>query len=153
MSKSLFPPAVRTGALACLAVSAPAAVIQASLSDSADTDHSNWVYLTLSAIVAAYLLGGAVAGNMASSGHAADAGHGRSPKTPRAANDAPMINGAAATTVAFAVVQSVAAVVRIAGGDGINPLALIFNALLAAAIGTVGGGIGAYLANRARVNR
>ena len=107
--------------------------IQASLSDSGETNQSNWVYLTLLAIVVAYLSGGAVAG--------------------RAATDAPMINGATATLVAFAVVQTVAAVFRIAGGDGINPLALIFNALLAAAIGTVGGGIGAYVANRARVNR
>ncbi|MXW61595.1 MAG: TIGR04086 family membrane protein [Acidimicrobiaceae bacterium] len=133
MSESLFPPAVRAGALTCLAISAPAAVVQASLSDSGETNQSNWVYLTLLAIVVAYLLGGAVAG--------------------RVATDAPMINGATATLVAFAVVQTVAAVFRIAGGDGINPLALIFNALLAAAIGTVGGGIGAYVANRARVNR
>ncbi len=132
MSKSLFPAAIRAGAVTCLVITAPAAVIQAILSDSGETRQSNWVYLTLLAIVAAYLLGGAVAG--------------------RLATDAPMINGATATLIAFAVVQSVAAVFRIAGGDGINPLALTFNALLAAAIGTVGAGIGAYLSNRARVN-
>lgn len=119
--------------MTCLAVSAPAAVVQATLSDSGESNQSNWVYLTLLAIVAAYLSGGAVAG--------------------RSAADAPMVNGATATLIAFAVVQSVAAAFRIAGGDGINPLALVFNALLAAAIGTVGGGIGAYLANRARVDR
>lgn len=147
MSKSLFPRAVRAGALTCLVISAPAAVIQASLSDSGETDRSNWVYLTLLAIVAAYLSGGAVAGRVASSGR------NRNPDAHRVATDAPMTNGAAATFIAFAVVQSVAAVFRIAGGDGINLLALIFNALLAAAIGTVGGGIGAYLSNRARVNR
>ena len=118
--------------MTCLVITAPAAVIQAILSDSGETRQSNWVYLTLLAIVAAYLLGGAVAG--------------------RLATDAPMINGATATLIAFAVVQSIAAVFRIAGGDGINPLALTFNALLAAAIGTVGAGIGAYLSNRARVN-
>lgn len=129
----------------CLAISAPAAVIQAILSDSGETDQSNWVYLTLLAIVVAYLVGGAVAGNVASSGR------NRSPGTSRVASDAPMINGATATLIAFAVVQLVAAVLRIAGGDGINPLALVFNALLAAAIGTVGAGIGAYLSNRARV--
>ena len=117
--------------MTCLIITAPAAVIQASLSDGGGNDQSNWVYLTLLAIVVAYLLGGAVAA--------------------RRATDAPMINGAAATVTAFAVVQFVAAVIRIAGGDGINPLALVFNALLAAAIGTVGAGIGAHLSNRAKV--
>lgn len=128
-------------------------MIGASLSDGGEANQSNWVYLTLSAIVAAYLLGGAAAGWVASSGRVVGSGRNRSPENPRLSNDAPMINGAAATTVAFAVVQSVAAILRIAGGEGVNPLALVFNALLAAAIGTVGGGIGACLANRARVNR
>ncbi len=105
---------------------------QAALADSDAGEQSNWVYVTLLAIVVAYLVGGAVAG--------------------RIATDAPMINGAAATVTAFAVVQLVAGVVRIAGGDGINPLALVFNVLLAASIGTVGAGIGAYLSNRAKVN-
>lgn len=132
MPKSLFPPAVGAGVLACLVIAVPAVVIQAVLRNDGN-QQSNWVFLTLLAIVAAYLIGGAVAGWVA--------------------GDTPMINGAAATTFAFAAVQTVAAVFRIVGGDGINPLALVFNALLAAAIGTVGGGIGAYLANRARVNR
>ena len=116
----------------CLAISVPAAVIQTILRESDESNRSNWVYLTLLAIVVAYLVGGAVAG--------------------RIATDAPMINGAAATFTAFVVVQFAAGVIRIAGGDGINPLALVFNALLAAAIGTVGGGIGAYRSNRAKVN-
>lgn len=132
MSKSLFPAAIRAGTAICLVVSVPAALAQAALADSDAGEQSNWVYLTLLAIVVAYLVGGAVAGRIAA--------------------DAPMINGAAATVTAFAVVQLVAGVVRIAGGDGINPLALIFNVLLAASIGTVGAGIGAYLSNRAKVN-
>ena len=145
MPSSLFPRAVTAGAVACLIITAPAAVIQASLSDGSGADQSNWVYLTLLAIVVAYLLGGAVAGRVAS------AGRNRSPVAGGVVTEAPMINGAAATVTAFAVVQFVGAVVRIAGGDGINPLALVFNALLAAAIGTVGAGIGAHLSNRAKV--
>ena len=118
--------------MVCLVVSVPAAVAQAVLADGDGGEQSNWVYLSLLAIVVAYLLGGAVAG--------------------RKATAAPMINGAAATVVAFAVVQFVAGVVRIAGGDGINPVALVFNVLLAASIGTVGAGIGTYLSNRSKVN-
>ncbi|MCQ3808060.1 MAG: hypothetical protein OXB92_03040 [Acidimicrobiaceae bacterium] len=132
MSKSLFPAAIRAGTAVCVVVSVPAAVAQAVLAGSDGDEQSNWVYLTLLAIIVAYLAGGAVAGRMATA--------------------APMINGAAAAVAAFAVVQLVAGVVRIAGGDGINPLALVFNVLLAASIGTVGAGIGAHLSNRAKVN-
>ena len=132
MSRSLFPAAIRAGAAVCLVVTVPAAVAQAILADGDGGEQSNWVYLTLSAIVVAYLVGGAVAG--------------------RTATAAPMINGAAATVAAFAVVQLVAAVIRVAGGNGINPLALVFNVLLAASIGTVGAGIGNCLSNRSKVN-
>jgi len=132
VSKSLFPAAIRAGTAICLVVSVPAAVAQAALAGSDAGEQSNWVHLTLLAIVVAYLVGGAVAGRIATA--------------------APMINGAAATVTAFAVVQLVAGVVRISAGDGINPLALIFNVLLAASIGTVGAGIGAYLSDRAKVN-
>ena len=110
--------------MACLVVSVPAAVVQAALRTGDGDEQSRWVHLTLLAIVVAYVIGGAVAGRMAPA--------------------APMINGAAATVAAFVVVQSVAGIIRIAAGDGINPLALMFNVLLAASIGTVGAGIGAY---------
>lgn len=129
---ALFPAAIRAGAAVCLVVTVPAAVAQAVLADGEGGEQSRWVYLTLSAIVVAYLVGGAVAGRIATA--------------------APMINGAAATVAAFAVVQFAAAVVRIAGGDGINPLALVFNVLLAASIGTVGAGIGNCLSTRSKVN-
>ena len=132
MSRSLFPAAIRAGAAVCLVVTVPAAVAQAILADGDGGEQSRWVYLTLSAIVVAYLVGGAVAG--------------------RTAAAAPMINGAAAAVAAFAVVQLVAGVIRVTGGNGINPLALVFNALLAASIGTVGAGIGTYLSNRSKVN-
>lgn len=129
---ALFPAAVRSGAAVCLVVAVPAAVAQAVLADGEGGERSNWVYLTLLAIVVAYLAGGAAAG--------------------RKATAAPMINGAAAAVAAFAAVQLVAGVIRLVGGDGINPLALVFNVLLAASIGTVGAGIGAHLSNRSRVD-
>lgn len=129
VSTLLAAKAIGLGAAICLAIAAPAAVIQANLANDPDLDQSNWVYVTLLAIVVAYLVGGAVAG--------------------RIATDSPMINGAVATLIAFGIVQLVAAVIQTVNGDGINLLALPFNALLAAAIGTVGGGIGAQLSNRA----
>ena len=45
---------------------------------------------------------------------------------------------------AFVVVQVVAGVIRIVQGDGLSPIAIVFNALLAATIGVVGAGIGAW---------
>ena len=121
--------AVRRGAIVCLIVAAPAAVISRLLAgDDTGTDQSSWVFLALLAIVAAYLLGGSVAG--------------------RIANDAPFVNGAAATLAAFVVVQVVAGIALLVQGDGLSPLGIIFNALLAATIGVVGAGIGVARANR-----
>lgn len=129
MVRSLFVArAIGVGAATCLAIAAPAAVIQANLANHPGLDQSNWVYVTLLAILVAYLVGGAVAGSIAL--------------------DSPMINGATATLITFGIVQLVAAVIRVVAGDGINLLALPFNALLAAAIGTVGGGIGAQVSRR-----
>lgn len=116
--------AVLTGALWCLLLAVPAAVVQSVLADDdGGTDQSAWVFVALFAIVTAYLLGGAMAG--------------------RRALDAPFLNGAAAAFSAFAVVQIVGIIVRLTRGDGVSPVALVFNALLAASIGTVGAWFGA----------
>ena len=124
MLKSLNRPAVFTGAAWCLALAVPAAVAQSILADDdAGTDQSNWVYLALVAIIAAYLLGGAKAGQRAL--------------------EAPFLNGAVAAFGAFAVVQLIGIIVRVARGDDITLVALVFNALLAASIGTVGAWFGA----------
>lgn len=121
---ALERPAVLTGALWCLALAVPAAVVQGVLADDdTGTDQSAWVFVALLAIVVAYLLGGAMAG--------------------RRALDAPFVNGAAAAFSAFAVVQVVGIIVRVVRGDGVSPVALVFNALLAASIGTVGAWFGA----------
>lgn len=120
MISSLDRNAVLAGALRCLVIAAPAAVIQRLLADDGGTDQSVWVYVALAAILGAYLYGGAVAG--------------------RLAPHSPFAHGAAATVAAFAVVQTIGAVLRIIDGDGISPAALIFNVLLAASIGSLGAG-------------
>ncbi len=123
MISALDLPAVRRGALLCLLVATPAAVISALLADNeSGTDQSNWVYVALLAIVAAYLAGGAVAG--------------------KAARESPFANGAAAAFMAFAVVQIIGIVIRLARGDDVSLIALAFNSLLAASIGAVGAGFG-----------
>lgn len=129
MTTALNAAAVRRGATACLLVAAPAAVITRVLAgDDTSTDQSSWVFLALLAIVVAYLLGGSVAG--------------------RRADQAPFVNGAAASLTAFVIVQVVAGAVQLVQGDGLSALGVVFNALLAATIGVVGAGIGVARANR-----
>ncbi len=124
MRSALDPLAIRVGALTCIAIATPAAITQAILADTdAGTDQSNWVFLALLAIVAAYLVGGARAG--------------------KRALDAPFLNGAAATFIAWATVQTVALIVKVAQGESFSALSLPFNALLAASIGVVGAWFGA----------
>ncbi len=125
VTAALNVPAVRRGAIICLVIAAPAAVVQRLLADDdGGTDQSNWVFVALLAIVVAYLVGGAVAGR-------------RSPS-------APFINGATATLSAFLVVQVIAGIVRIVQGDGLSLVGIVFNALLAATIGVVGAGFGIW---------
>ena len=129
MTAALNADAIRRGATACLLIAAPAAVISRLLAgDDTSTDQSNWVFVALLAIVLAYLIGGSVAG--------------------RLATDAPFVNGAAATFAAFVVVQVIGGLVRIVQGDGLSPIGIIFNGLLAATIGVVGAGIGIARASR-----
>ncbi len=116
------------GALMTLLIAVPAAVVTAWLSDDGATDESNWTLLALLAIVVAYLLGGALAG--------------------RAEPLAPFINGAAATLLAFVVIQFVGIVLRLFRGDDVNLVALVFNGLLAASFGTFGAWFGARWAAR-----
>jgi putative membrane protein (TIGR04086 family) len=126
--ESLNRSAVLIGAVSCLVIAVPAAVVTSVLADDGSTDQSNWVFLALLAIVAAYLLGGAQAGARAL--------------------DAPFLNGAAAGFAAFAVVQTVGVVLRLVRGDDISLIGIIFNGLLAASFGTVGAWFGARRAAR-----
>lgn len=124
MPDSLNRSAVLAGAVACLVLAVPAAIVTAVLGDDdGGTDQSNWVLVAFLVIVVAYLLGGAVAG--------------------RRAPTVPFINGAAATFLAFAGVQVVGVVRRIIADETISIGALVFNALLAPSIGVVGAWFGA----------
>lgn len=121
--------AVQRGALLCLVIATPAAIVSRLLADDdGSTDQSNWVFLALMAIVIAYLVGGAAAG--------------------RRVDSSPFLNGAAATLSAFVVVQVIGAVIRLAQGEGLSPVGVVFNALLAATIGVVGAGIGVWRSGR-----
>jgi putative membrane protein (TIGR04086 family) len=120
--------AVIGGALACLLLTGPAAIVLAVIDRSSNGDESNWVLAVLILVVGGFLLGGARAG--------------------RSALRAPFVNGAAATLLVFVVVQGIAAVVNAFDGDDINAVAVVFNALLAASIGTVGAWFGIRWAAR-----
>jgi hypothetical protein len=56
----------------------------------------------------------------------------------RSAPTAPYTNGAVAALAAFVVIQGVAVVVRVVGGDGVNVPALVFNGLVAYLSGLAG---------------
>ena len=121
MSSALNVPAVLRGAIVTLVIATPAVLIIRELGDTDDgTDQSNWVYLAFLFVVAAYVIGGWIAG--------------------RSSSEGPFLNGAAAPAAAFVVVQVIA---WIASGDGISVVAAIFNLLLAATIGVVGAGFAA----------
>ena len=121
MPAALNVPAVVRGAVVTLVIATPAVLVIRSLGDTDDgTDQSNWVYLAFLFVVAAYLVGGWIAGRRSPGG--------------------PVLNGAAAPAAAFVVVQVIA---WIASGDGISVVAAVFNLLLAATLGVVGAGFGA----------
>ena len=120
--------AIIGGALACLMLTGPAAIVLAVVDRSSNGDESNWVLAVLILVVGGFLLGGARAG--------------------RSAVRAPFVNGAAATLLVFTAVQGIAAVVSAFDGDDINAVAVVFNALLAASIGTVGAWFGIRWAAR-----
>jgi len=107
----------------CLVIAVPAVIVISVLTDNGNDDPSNWVFLALIAVVMAYLLGGALAG--------------------RAVPTAPFTNGAAATLLAFVLIQVLFIALRLARGDDVNIIALIFNGMLAASFGTFGAWFGA----------
>ncbi len=114
--------AVATGAAVALVFAVPAAVISALL---VEDDASNGVFVFYAIILFGMLLGGFVAGA----------------KRP----DLPYTHGAAAAALAYVVAQVVAVAVKAADGGKVrSPVVYVFNHLLAASLGVVGG----YLAER-----
>jgi small basic protein len=115
----LDAPSVGAGALATMAVGVPVAAIGAVVLD----DGSDVVFFFALLALLGFIAGGYVAGF-------------RQP-------DSPMAHGAVAALAGFAVSQTVAAVLQLARDESVNPVAVAFNAMVAANLGLVGGLVGA----------
>jgi len=109
---------VGLGALATMAVGVPVATIGAVVLD----DGSDLVFFFALLALIGFLAGGYVGGF-------------RRP-------EAPMAHGAVAALAGFAVSQSVAALLQLARDESVNPVAVAFNAMVAANLGLVGGLVG-----------
>jgi len=109
--------AVRLGALAALTLALPAGLIGAVV---VNNDSNNGVFVFFVLIMAGMLAGGFVAGS----------------KRP----DAPLLHGAIAAVVAYVVAQALTLVVRLLDGSDLrSPVVYVFNTLLMASLGVVGG--------------
>jgi len=109
--------AVRAGAIAALVFAAPAAIISAFV---VDDDSGSVVFVFYVVIIIGMLAGGFVAGS----------------KRP----DAPLTHGALAAATAYVIAQALAVVIKLARGSDIrSPAVYVFNLLLMASIGVVGG--------------
>jgi putative membrane protein (TIGR04086 family) len=109
--------AVSAGVVAALALALPAALIGAVV---VDDESSNSVFVFFLVIMAGMLVGGFVAGS----------------KRP----DTPLTHGAIAGAVAYGISQTLTVLVRLLGGTVLrSPVVYVFNALLAASLGIVGG--------------
>ena len=114
--------AVRAGVVAALVFAAPAAIISAIV---VSDDSGDGVFAFYVVIIIGMLVGGFVAGS----------------KRP----DAPLTHGAIAAAVAYVIAQAMALVIKLAKGDELrSPAVYVFNLLLMASIGVVGG----YVAER-----
>lgn len=117
--------AIGLGALITMAVGIPVASIGSVVLD----DGSNLVFLFAALALGGFLAGGWVAGS-------------RRPQ-------APMAHGALAALVGFAVAQAIAAGLQIVRDEDVSALAVVFNALLAANIGLLGGWLAGRRAEKA----
>jgi putative membrane protein (TIGR04086 family) len=118
--------AVRGGATAALVFAVPAGIVSAIV---VDDDSSNAVFVFYAVIIIGMLAGGFVAGS----------------KRP----DAPLTHGALAAGTAYLVAQAITLAVKAArGADLRTPAVYVFNLLLMASIGVVGG----YIADRRRAS-
>jgi putative membrane protein (TIGR04086 family) len=121
----LDPPTILAGAAAALALVVPTA-IAVLIVDRGDDDGSAWTLLALAVFLAGFFLGGAVAA--------------------RRAPHLPLAHGAIAAATAFLVVQVVGTARRLAAGDDVTWVLIVFNALVAASVGL----LGALVAGRRR---
>jgi putative membrane protein (TIGR04086 family) len=110
---------VLRGVAVTLVIAVPPAVVVQLMDDGDDMAASNWTRVAFLVILVGFGAGGWVAAR-------------RQPA-------APLAHGAAAAFAAWAVVQGVGIVRRLATGDSLDWLSIVFAALLAASTGAVGG--------------
>ena len=109
--------AVGAGVVAALVLALPAGLIGAVV---VNDESNNGVFVFFLVIMAGMLVGGFVAGS----------------KCP----DSPLTHGAIAAVIAYALAQTVTVLVRVIGDSKLrSPVVYIFNALLMASFGVVGG--------------
>ncbi|MEY2420954.1 MAG: hypothetical protein QOI95_1021 [Acidimicrobiaceae bacterium] len=109
--------AVGAGVVAALVLALPAGLIGAVV---VDDESNNGVFIFFLVIMAGMLVGGFVAGS----------------KRP----DTPLTHGALAAVIAYALAQMVTVLVRVLGDTKLrSPVVYVFNALLMASLGVVGG--------------
>jgi putative membrane protein (TIGR04086 family) len=109
---------VGAGLAVALAVAVPFALVAQAI-DSGDNDPGGWVFLLVIGVYAAFMGGGYVAG--------------------RRAPDTPLTHGAVAAFGAFVVVQAIGIVRRLVADEHINWGGIVFNGLLSACFGVLGG--------------
>ena len=120
LTRLVHPPAVFAGAAVTLAVAVPVALLAQVLDDAGSVDDdSPWLFVLFVVILAAMAAGGYVAA------------------VRRA--DAPLVNGATASVLAYAVVQVIGAIRLLATDGAVAWAAIPFFTLLAAAAGMCGG--------------
>ena len=114
----LDPRAVLVGAAVSLVIAVPPAVLAQVQSDRDALEGSNWVLILFAVVLVAFMAGGYV--------------------TAKRTEGEPLTNGAVAALLAYLLVQGYGIVRRLADGDEIRWLGIVFAALLAASCGTVG---------------
>jgi hypothetical protein len=107
--------AVGLGALVTMAVAVPVATIGSVVLD----DGSDLVFFFALLAMIGFVAGGYVAGGRGTA--------------------APMAHGAVAALIGFVVAQAIAAILQLARDEDVSLVAVVFNALLAANIGLLGG--------------
>jgi putative membrane protein (TIGR04086 family) len=121
VSETLQVEPIVKGAAASIVVCLPLALLSAAIHH--DHPDSRWIPLFYFLVLLGFVLGGWVAA--------------------RSATDYPYTNGAVAALAGYVVIQGVAIVVRLVGGDPVHVVAVVFNGILAYGCGLTGALAGA----------
>ncbi|MCU1373787.1 MAG: hypothetical protein JWO68_1073 [Actinomycetia bacterium] len=121
MNDTLEPESIVKGAAASIVVCLPLALLSSAIHN--DHPDSRWVPAFYVLVLLGFVLGGWIAA--------------------RAATDYPYTNGAVAALAGYVVIQGVAILVRLVGGDPVHVVAVVFNGILAYGCGLTGALAGA----------